>query len=60
MCKELFICELFVDEIGVLCVQVFGSVSKGMDVVKQIESYGSASGKTSKKIVVAVCTLSLC
>ncbi|XP_073831171.1 peptidyl-prolyl cis-trans isomerase-like isoform X3 [Musca autumnalis] len=34
---------------------VFGQVVDGMDVVKQIESYGSQSGKTSKKIVVADC-----
>ena len=31
---------------------VFGSVTKGMDVVKRIESYGSSSGKTSKKIMI--------
>lgn len=29
---------------------VFGAVVEGMDVVKKIESYGSQSGKTSKKI----------
>ncbi|KAI3660106.1 hypothetical protein MP638_002448 [Amoeboaphelidium occidentale] len=34
---------------------VFGQVVEGMDVVKKIESYGSQSGKTSKKIVVANC-----
>jgi len=34
---------------------VFGSVTKGMDVVKKIEGYGSSSGKTSKKIVVDDC-----
>jgi len=34
---------------------VFGQVVEGMDVVKTIESYGSQSGKTSKKIVVADC-----
>jgi len=34
---------------------VFGSVVEGMDVVKKIESYGSQSGKTSKKIVVSDC-----
>ncbi|XP_049273024.1 peptidyl-prolyl cis-trans isomerase-like isoform X2 [Rhipicephalus sanguineus] len=34
---------------------VFGSVVEGMDVVKKIESYGSKSGKTSKKIVIADC-----
>ncbi|XP_054713201.1 peptidyl-prolyl cis-trans isomerase-like [Uloborus diversus] len=32
---------------------VFGQVTDGMDVVKKIESYGSQSGKTSKKIAVA-------
>jgi peptidyl-prolyl cis-trans isomerase A (cyclophilin A) len=34
---------------------VFGSVVKGMDVVKKIESYGSDSGATDAKIVVADC-----
>jgi len=34
---------------------VFGSVTKGMDVVKKIEGYGSQSGKTSKPIVIADC-----
>jgi len=32
---------------------VFGKVTDGMDVVKQVESYGSQSGKTNKKIVVS-------
>lgn len=32
---------------------VFGKVVEGMDVVKKIESFGSQSGKTSKKIVIA-------
>merc|ERR1719258_305469 len=32
---------------------VFGSVTGGMDVVKAIEGYGSQSGATSKKIVIA-------
>jgi len=32
---------------------VFGEVLEGMDVVKKIEALGSASGKTSKKIVIA-------
>lgn len=31
---------------------VFGTVIEGMDVVKKLESYGSQSGKTTKKIVV--------
>lgn len=32
---------------------VFGKVVEGMDVVKRVESYGSQSGATSKKIIVA-------
>lgn len=32
---------------------VFGAIVDGMDVVKKIESYGTQSGKTSKKIAVA-------
>eukprot|EP00842_Homolaphlyctis_polyrhiza_P005340 jgi/Hompol1/5807/HPOL_000724-RA len=32
---------------------VFGCVIQGMDVVKKIETFGSASGKTSKKITIA-------
>jgi len=37
---------------------VFGNVNEqdgSLDVVKKIESYGSQSGKTSKKIVIADC-----
>ncbi|KAA8581471.1 hypothetical protein FQN60_003052 [Etheostoma spectabile] len=34
---------------------VFGSVKDGMDVVKRVESYGSRSGRTSKKITIADC-----
>jgi cyclophilin family peptidyl-prolyl cis-trans isomerase len=36
---------------------VFGKVAdkESMDVVKKIESYGSSSGKTSAKIVIADC-----
>ncbi|KAF7988631.1 hypothetical protein HCN44_001204 [Aphidius gifuensis] len=34
---------------------VFGQVVEGMDVVKQLEGYGTQSGKTSKKIVIADC-----
>jgi cyclophilin family peptidyl-prolyl cis-trans isomerase len=34
---------------------VFGSVVEGLDVVKKIESFGSQSGKTSKKIVIDDC-----
>lgn len=34
---------------------VFGQVTEGMDVVKTIESYGSQSGRTSKKVEIADC-----
>lgn len=34
---------------------VFGKVVEGMDVVKKIEAFGSSSGKTSKKVVIADC-----
>lgn len=34
---------------------VFGSVTKGMDVVKKVESYGSQSGRTKAPIVVTDC-----
>lgn len=34
---------------------VFGQVIEGMDVVKKIESYGSQSGKTSRKIIISNC-----
>jgi peptidyl-prolyl cis-trans isomerase A (cyclophilin A) len=34
---------------------VFGSVVEGMDVVKKIESYGSQSGATRARIIIADC-----
>eukprot|EP00611_Tribonema_gayanum_P032297 TRINITY_DN957_c0_g1_i1.p1 TRINITY_DN957_c0_g1~~TRINITY_DN957_c0_g1_i1.p1 ORF type:complete len:194 (-),score=70.05 TRINITY_DN957_c0_g1_i1:274-792(-) len=34
---------------------VFGSVTKGMEVVRAIEAVGSSSGKTSKPVVIADC-----
>ncbi|XP_071489288.1 peptidyl-prolyl cis-trans isomerase-like [Diadema antillarum] len=34
---------------------VFGSVLQGMEVIKEMESYGSMSGKTSKKITIEHC-----
>lgn len=34
---------------------VFGSVKEGMDVVKRVESYGSRTGRTSKKITITDC-----
>ena len=34
---------------------VFGKVVEGMDVIKQVEGFGSRSGKTSQKITVEGC-----
>ncbi|KAI3387517.1 hypothetical protein SNEBB_003089 [Seison nebaliae] len=34
---------------------VFGEVTDGMDVVKKLESFGSGSGKTSKKLGILNC-----
>ncbi len=34
---------------------VFGKVVEGMDVIQEIEKYGSESGQTSKKIVISDC-----
>ena len=34
---------------------VFGKIAEGMDVITKIESYGSQSGNTSKKIIVDDC-----
>ena len=38
-----------------MCDQSFKKVVEGMEVVKKMESFGSQSGKTSKKIVIADC-----
>jgi len=34
---------------------VFGKVVEGMEVIQEIEKYGSESGRTSKKIVISDC-----
>lgn len=34
---------------------VFGSVKGGLDVVKKVETFGSRSGRTSKKITITDC-----
>ncbi len=34
---------------------VFGNVTKGLDIVKKVESYGSQSGKTKERIIIADC-----
>ena len=34
---------------------VFGAVTKGLEVVREIEKFGSSSGKTKKKVVIVDC-----
>ena len=52
LCKQFFLCTVKTDWLDGKHV-VFGKVTGGMDVVKTIEGYGSQSGKTTKKIVIA-------
>ncbi|XP_077325767.1 peptidyl-prolyl cis-trans isomerase-like [Lithobates pipiens] len=52
--SQFFICTTLTSWLDKKHV-VFGSVVEGMDVVKKMESYGSQSGKTSKKLVIADC-----
>merc|ERR1711990_445922 len=52
--SQFFLCTVKTDWLdGKHCV--FGSVTKGMEVVKAIEAVGSQSGKTSKPVVIADC-----
>merc|ERR1719352_1178304 len=50
--SQFFLCTVKTDWLDNKHV-VFGSVTKGLEVVKKVESYGSQSGKTSKKIIIA-------
>jgi len=52
--SQFFICTVATPHLDGHHV-VVGKVVEGMDVVKKIESYGSDSGRTSAKIVVADC-----
>jgi peptidyl-prolyl isomerase F (cyclophilin D) len=52
--SQFFICTVKTDHLDGRHV-VFGSVVKGMDVLKKVESYGTGSGKTKAKIVIADC-----
>ncbi|MEM9282836.1 MAG: peptidylprolyl isomerase [Verrucomicrobiota bacterium] len=52
--SQFFICTVETDWLdGNHCV--FGQVVEGLDVVKEIEGFGSRNGKTSKEIVIADC-----
>merc|ERR1711937_409024 len=52
--SQFFLCTVQTDWLdGKHCV--FGSVTKGMEVVKAIEAVGSQSGQTSKPVVIADC-----
>merc|ERR1711865_1155365 len=52
--SQFFLCTVKTDWLdGKHCV--FGSVTKGMDVVQAIEGVGSQSGATSKPVVIADC-----
>merc|ERR1712150_311101 len=52
--SQFFLCTVKTDWLDGKHV-VFGSVTKGMEVVKAIEKVGSQSGKTSQKVVIADC-----
>lgn len=54
LCLQFFLCTVATPWLDGKHV-VFGTVTKGMDVVKKVEAVGSSSGKTSKPVVVADC-----
>ena len=52
--RRFFLCTVKTDWLDGKHV-VFGSVTKGMDVVKKIEAVGSGSGATLKPVVITDC-----
>ena len=52
--SQFFLCTVKTDWLDGKHV-VFGSVTKGMEVVKAIEAVGSQSGQTSKPVIIADC-----
>merc|ERR1719207_35150 len=52
--SQFFLCTVKTDWLDGKHV-VFGSVTKGMNVVKKIEAVGSGSGATSKPVIIADC-----
>ena len=52
--SQFFICTSKTDWLDGKHV-VFGSVTKGMEIVKAVEAVGSSSGKTSKPVIISDC-----
>ena len=52
--RRFFLCTVKTDWLDGKHV-VFGSVTKGMDVVKKVEGVGSGSGATSQPVMIADC-----
>ncbi|XP_078055630.1 peptidyl-prolyl cis-trans isomerase F, mitochondrial-like [Mustelus asterias] len=52
--SQFFLCTVKTDWLDGKHV-VFGSVVEGLDIVKTMESLGSQSGKTSKKVTITDC-----
>lgn len=52
--SQFFICTVKTEWLDGRHV-VFGNVIEGMDIVKKVEGFGSASGKTSSTIIVEDC-----